>query len=151
MTGKSEWPYQINPKFTTYVRNDKIRSYEELSYLPGFDAALIDFLRRHFTIYGNDGRMHIKYNSKEAIAALAEMRVETVQQALDYEKNKNDPLNKESLDVKIGTEDAAKWRAFFTDSVADDQPVELNFHGKATSIYAVYVPKLKKLLDVHID
>lgn len=151
LAGNTEGPFQFDNRYIARFPNRTLQRFDELAYIPGIDTAMIDFLRRHFTIYGTDGRINYKYNTPESIAAYTELRAEEVSAALSYEKQKNDPLYNQTLVGLIGTDAAKKWNEKVADSAAQDQPVHVILKGKKIELHADYLPERKKILDVYIQ
>lgn len=147
----TEGPYNTDPRFTVKSSNQEIRRFDELTALPGIDSAMIRFLRQHFTLYGEDPRINLLYNSPEAIMAYTDLQAEIVTSALDYEKNKNDPLRNETLEVLIGSKPAEIWKNSVTDTTLEDQPINIILTGDGLMIDAVYYPKERKIADIYID
>lgn len=151
LAGNTEGPFQSDNRYITKFPNRLIDRFDQLSYIPGIDAAMINFLRRNFTIYGTDARINYKYNTPAGIAAYTELQPAEVAAALQYEKQKNDPLYNQTLVGLIGTDSAKKWNEKVTDSASQDQPVHVVLKGKKIELHADYLPERKKILDVYMQ
>lgn len=144
-----EGPYPLVLGQRPVPRNGAIKSFEELGFIPGFDAAFIGFLRRNFVIFGDDSRVHLQFTDVETLMALTDLPLETVNLALDYERNKNLPDFNQTLEGMIGSDAARKWQGAVTDSVKEDDPVLLRLVAQdKLALRGVYDPKQRKMMDI---
>ncbi len=149
--GNTEGPFQTDSRFITRFMNEDIGRIDVLSYIPGFDSSVVNFLRKNFNWHGNDARINYKYNTKEAIAAYTDLRPELVAAALEYERQKNDPLYTETLQGLLGTDEAEIWKSKVTDEYIQTEPVHMILKDKTIQLHAIYYPERKKIVEVYVQ
>lgn len=140
----------IDNRFTIGPRNARIRQWSDVAFLPGFDPAMVNFLRAHFRLDGDDGRVLYSAVEPTLLAALAELTEAQVKQALEYERRKNELNFNQTLEQILGSELAQRWQDVVTDFVPDDLPITITITAiSGQTLAATYFPDTKTLRDIH--
>ena len=144
----SEGPYRFGYNQLVPTLNRRFNRFDVLSFLPGFDVATIDLLRRHFVLQGDDGRINWRYQTVEALAAYADIDVPSVEKAIEYQKRKIDPAYNQTLETLIGSENAKKWESKVADAAVDGEPQLLELRGRKIALQAVFDPVNRVMLSI---
>lgn len=123
--------------------NAPIRSWDTLHYLPGAVPALSAFLREHFVLHGDARGVDPAFQSPEAIAALADLDVETVKRALDPPRQEGERI---ALEDVIGVSEARAFEAIVSRRQPDGQPVILQLRGGQLGVELVADPQTGQIL-----
>ena len=127
--------------------NAPIRTWDELYYLKGANAQLVEFLRRHFTLHGQDSRIHAESLSPEALAAITDLSPWEVNIALE-----NHALPDEEqvpLSELLGDEEAGRFNALVGWDM-DTRTLLVEVLGSQTRVSAVFETSDQQLLDWYL-
>jgi hypothetical protein len=128
-------------------RNAPIQTWDEVYYLKGANAQLVEFLRRHFTLYGQGGRVHAEYLSPEALAAMTELEPWEVKVALENHALRGE--DQVPLSELLGDEEARRFNSLVGwDS--DTRILLVDVFGSQTRISAAFDTANQQLLDWYL-
>lgn len=136
-----QYPFQRGP------RNAPIQTWDEVYYLKGANAQLVEFLRRHFTLDGQGGLVHAEYLSPEALAAITDLSPWEVNIALE-----NHALPAEDqvpLSELLGDEEARRFNALVGWDM-DTRILLVDVLGSQTRVSAVFDTANQQLLDWYL-
>jgi hypothetical protein len=143
----------IDDRFYAEPRNAPIRDWSDLALWPGMDAAMLDFLRAHFRLDGDDGRVYLAGADPGMLGALADLHPEQVKMALEYEAKKNDLNYNQTLEQVLGGNAAKRWRNYTADNVSQDAPMTLSVIAAqgGETLRAIYFPTTRVLRRIYME
>ena len=130
-------------------RRAPLRDWAEVQFLHGAGLDLVNFLRQHFVLHGDQKKMLVGTLPAEAMAALTDLPLQKIKMARDFLAESSDKRQSRTLADVIGVTDAGVFDSVFTRNAPFNVPLIITVSDGRQTIEAVFDRRTMNVLDVY--